>query len=134
MVAQGFERELNVGSGNGRAVRKLCFGADFERESLAIICHVDALGQQAIFGEGFCPIAAHQAFEHKGSRACHRIALDNEGVNAVKCSCHRLFQNAAFRRIWVSIRQVFEIGRKGRLAQHGHAVFRCCISRNCNKT
>ena len=126
VVAQGLQREDDVGRGHLLSIGELRLRPEAERYGGKIRADVDGLGQQAVKRERLFPVASEQALESVGANTGHRLAEDDEGIGRIECSRHCLVEAAAARGTGICIGEVGEVGRQSGFAMHRQAVFRRC--------
>ena len=118
---EGLEGPDHVLDRDRRAVLPARLGPQREDHPGAILRHLDALGDQAVFRERLVQVADRQGVEQQ-SEAGGIVALEDELVEIVEGADRRQGQRAAFGRVRVSVVEMGEVGAVFELAVHRRAM------------
>ncbi len=113
---QRVEGPHDVVGGDRRAVLEARFAAQREGDPAAVFRVFDALGDQPIGGQRLVEAAGQQAVIERAilhevvAVLGEAVALEGEGVEVVESADRRRLDRAAFRRVWVDVCEMREVG------------------------
>ncbi|MNO98318.1 hypothetical protein D3C76_900630 [compost metagenome] len=110
LAHQGFEGEHHVLGGHRRAVVEARLRPEVEAHEPVLRVLFDLLRQQAVFGERLVQRVEGQGVVDQVDLR-RRVALGNEGVEAVEAAEVGQPQGSALRRVGVDVIEVLEAGR-----------------------